>query len=56
MIATDYTKCFFCHWQDREHAQCFDGHLQRPHIKEREGYKFAEILAQIAFERQESKK
>ena len=32
------------------------GDAQRPHIKEREGYKFAEILAQIAFERQESKK
>jgi hypothetical protein len=53
MIKTDYTKCLFCRWQDRNNAQCFDGHLQRPHIKECEGYEFADIPAQIAFERQE---
>lgn len=53
MIATDDTKCLFCRWQDREHVQCFDGHLQRRHIKECEGYEFSEIPAQLAFKRQE---
>jgi len=53
MISTDYTKCLFCRWRDRDNAQCFDGHLQRRHIKECEGYEFAEIPAQLAFKRQE---
>jgi len=54
MIATDYTRCLLCRWQDREHAQCFDGHLQHRFIKECEGYEFADIPAQLAFKRQES--
>lgn len=54
MIATDYTKCLFCRWQDREHVQCFDGHIQRRNIKSCEGYEFADIPAQLAFKRQES--
>lgn len=54
MISTDYTKCLSCRWRDREHVQCFDGHLQRQHIKSCEGYEFADIPAQLAFKRQES--
>lgn len=53
MIATDETKCLSCRWQDREHVQCFDGHLQRRNLKSCEGYEFSEIPAQLAFERQE---
>lgn len=53
MIATDETKCLTCRWQDREHVQCFDGHLQRRNLKSCEGYEFSEIPAQLAFERQE---
>ena len=56
MIATDYTKCLFCRWQDREHIQCYDGHLQIPNKKECEGYEFADITAQLAFKRQESQR
>ena len=46
MIETDYIKCLTCRWRDRDNVQCYDGHL-------REGYEFAEIPAQLAFERQE---
>lgn len=53
MITTDYTKCLSCRWRDRDNVQCFDGHLQRRHIKECEGYEFSEIPAQLAFKRQE---
>lgn len=54
MITNDYyTKCLFCRWQDREHPQCFDGHLQMPNKKECEGYECAEIPAQILFKRKE---
>jgi hypothetical protein len=53
MIATDYTKCLFCRWQDREHAQCFDGHLQYPHKKDCEGYTYSELSLQQLYERQE---
>jgi hypothetical protein len=54
MISTDYTKCLSCRWRDRDNVQCFDGHIQRRHIKECEGYEFADIPAQLAFKRQES--
>ncbi len=53
MITTDYTKCLSCRWRDVNNVQCYDGHLQRRHIKECEGYEFSEIPAQLAFERQE---
>lgn len=53
-MKTDYTKCLSCHWRDREHVQCFDGHLQLPNKKDCEGYEFADIPAQLAFKRQES--
>ena len=53
MITTDYTKCLSCRWRDVNNVQCFDGQLQRRHIKECEGYEFSEIPAQLAFNRQE---
>lgn len=56
MIKRKYTKCLFCRWQDRERAQCFDGHLQYPHKKDCEGYTYSEIPAQQRFKFQEDNK
>ena len=56
MIKTDYTKCLFCKWQDRNNAQCFDGHLQYPHKKDCEGYTYSELPAQQRFKFQEDSK
>lgn len=47
-------KCLSCRWRDREHPQCFDGHLQMSNKKECEGYEYSEIPAQILFKRKES--
>lgn len=47
--------CKSCRWYDPARPQCFDGHLQRQHIKSCEGYEFADIPAQLAFKRQESR-
>jgi len=55
MIKTDYTKCLFCRWQDREHVQCFDGHLQMPNKKDCEGYTYSELSAQQLYKRQEER-
>lgn len=50
----DLPICKACRWYDMTQPQCFDGHLQRQHIKECEGYEYSEIPAQLAFKHQES--